>query len=117
VTAPRPARVTMRDDSLPHQVRLFFLGRPGPRHLWVAVSCTCLRENGGSYRPLDARACWDDPDEPLRIWQAHYREVTSVLACPDTRESPGPDDRAGALGAGTRGPNVWTDKREAGYNR
>ena len=63
-------RVTMRDDYLPHQIRLFFYGSASAE---IAVSCSCLP----SSRPLDKRKRWDDPDEPLRIWRQHMAEVTT----------------------------------------
>ena len=79
LVSPRrvPARVTMRDDRLPHQIRLTFT--PGKvQH--VAVSCTCRATGhsgaaGPSYRPLESRDRWDDPAEPMRIWRAHMDEL------------------------------------------
>ena len=67
----QPARVTMRDDSLPHQIRLKFTSNGEARTDLIGVFCSC--------RPgmaLDKRARWDDPDEPLRIWARHAAEVT-----------------------------------------
>lgn len=71
----RPRRVTMRDDSLPHQIRLTFTGDSVQR---IAVSCTCrmTRGNIAGPGPLEARERWDDPSEPLRIWARHVAEVT-----------------------------------------
>ena len=58
-----PRRVTMRDDTLPHQIRIGFA--PDGNHL-LAVSCTCR-----DYRePLEMRASFE-PDEPMLIWRAH----------------------------------------------
>lgn len=71
----RPRRVTLRDDRLPHQIRLTFTATAQ-----VAVSCTCQATGhsgtaGPVYRPIAQRDRWDDPAEPLRIWAAHRAEV------------------------------------------
>lgn len=71
----------MRDDSLPHQIRLTFAGAPSSAKqvVQIAVSCTCRRYGGNAagpvYRPLEARDRWDDPGEPLRIWREHMDEI------------------------------------------
>ena len=80
VSALRPARVTMRDDSLPHQIRLTFAYLRGTQA--IAVSCTCratgyASKAGPSYRPLAKRTRWGDPAEPMRIWRKHMAEVES----------------------------------------
>lgn len=79
VTALRPARVTMRDDTLPHQIRLTFCVPSTVTH--IAVSCTCMATGHGSaggpsYRPIEARGRWDDPGEPMAIWRQHLAGVT-----------------------------------------
>jgi hypothetical protein len=48
----------------------------------IAVSCTCMATGhaskaGPSYRPMEARYCWGDPDEPMRIWREHMAGVTA----------------------------------------
>jgi hypothetical protein len=81
----RPARITWRDDSLPHQIRLVFTypeSPHSPQVQMIAVSCTCMAtghsgKSGPSYRPLEARTRWDDPGEPLRIWHQHMDEVSA----------------------------------------
>jgi hypothetical protein len=60
----------MRDDSLPHQIRIFFRGAHSG---YIAVSCVCLKQ-GGSYRPLESRTLWQ-PHEPMKVWRAHMAEV------------------------------------------
>jgi len=83
--ATRQIRVTWRDDSLPHQIRIFLHTASGGK---IAVSCTCLAsparmKNGRAhpgilrYRPLDARTLWQ-PHEPMEVWRAHMAEVEAV---------------------------------------
>jgi hypothetical protein len=67
VTAPR---VMWRDDTAPHQIRLFFEAGGA-----VAVSCTCRRTRqpgGGTHGhvPFEARKSWDN-DEYLAVWRVH----------------------------------------------
>lgn len=84
VSPPRvvPAKVTMRDDRLPHQIRLTFTGAPSSAKqvAQIAVSCTCQATGGSGpagpvYRPLTQRARWDDPAGPMRIWREHMDEI------------------------------------------
>jgi len=69
-------RVTMRDDTLPHQIRLSLRSTTGK----IAVSCTCLRigRNDYDYEPIEIRPRWD-ADEAKAVWRAHIvaaRKVT-----------------------------------------
>ena len=66
-----PSRVVLRDDSLPHQIRIYF-SRP---HL-IAVSCNCLKQ-GSSYMPLGERTRWE-PHEPMALWRKHMAEVEAA---------------------------------------
>jgi hypothetical protein len=83
--APRLATVTWRDDTAPHQIRLTFHypeSSHAPQVQMIAVSCTCMATGhaskaGPSYRPITARACWDDPAAPMAIWRAHMAGVAS----------------------------------------
>jgi hypothetical protein len=69
----------MRDDTLPHQIRLFFTGGTGR----IAVSCNCQVNGeqrnaaGPVYRPLDSRTQWE-PHEPMEVWRAHMAEVEAA---------------------------------------
>ena len=76
----RGRRVTFRDDSLPHQIRIGTV--PGSHH--ISVSCNCKREParqmpGGAprYEPLESRACWQ-PHEPMEVWRKHMAEVNAA---------------------------------------
>jgi hypothetical protein len=61
----------MRDDTLPHQIRLRFISGPErPGGGLIGVFCTC------SGRLLAAQLRWDDPGEPMAIWRQHMAEVT-----------------------------------------
>jgi hypothetical protein len=61
----RPLTVRqMRDDTLPHQIRLTFRRRDR-----IAVSCTC-RATGHDYKPLEVRSRWDAA-EAQAVWRAH----------------------------------------------
>jgi len=68
------ARVTMHDDSLPHQIRLLFTSNPDrTRTGYIGVFCSCRPG-----LPLAApRPRWDDPDEPMRIWRRHAEEAVA----------------------------------------
>jgi hypothetical protein len=66
-------RITWRDDTLPHQIRLFLVG--GSSRNDIGVSCACLRKGTGGgmgehYEPLDARPRWDWPDAKA-VYDAH----------------------------------------------
>ena len=66
-----PRRILMRDDTLPHQIRLFFNGQD------IAVSCTCLRGVDGTrahHSPLEMRPRWE-PGEALAVHAAHVFEA------------------------------------------
>ena len=72
-------RITMRDDTLPHQIRLVFSYTTSTQA--IGVSCTCRstgRASGAGpfYEPFARRTRWDDPGEPLRIWRQHMTAVT-----------------------------------------
>ena len=76
-TLPRPRRVTMRDDSLPHQIVIFALSSSSK----IAVSCNCLRGIDGTrahYSPLEVRYRWE-PGEPMAIWRAHVAALEEAL--------------------------------------
>jgi hypothetical protein len=67
------AKYTIRDDSLPHQIRIVFSKPEGMRVPQIAVSCNCLRDlrEGGARRRYKimgyastterARAFYNDP--------------------------------------------------------
>jgi hypothetical protein len=64
--SPQP-RVTYRDDTLPHQIRLFLVGYE------IAVSCTCMRGIDGTashYSPIEIRSRWE-ADEAQAVYAAH----------------------------------------------
>jgi hypothetical protein len=68
---PRP-RVTFRDDTAPHQIRIF-KEQAGSK---IAVSCTCRASGYGiygppHYEPLEARVLWE-PGEAIAVWREHY---------------------------------------------
>lgn len=72
-------RVTLLDDSLPHQIRLTWLKRDGhgsTHH--IAVSCTCLRirrpRGPDGWEPIEARPCWQ-PGEAIERWRQHVAEA------------------------------------------
>lgn len=64
----------MRDDSLPHQIRIF--GLSGGHQ--IAVSCTCRssQPGGTTYEPLEVRPRWDS-SEPIQVWRRHMEAVQS----------------------------------------
>lgn len=67
-------KITLRDDSLPHQIRISLM--PGGSGL-IAVSCNCLRvptDGAARYEPIEARSRWE-PDEPIELWREHMAEV------------------------------------------
>ena len=69
---PPRSRFTMRDDTLPHQIRVGFA--PDGNHL-LAVTCTCR-----DYRdPLEVRASFE-PDEPMTIWRAHMAALEEAAS-------------------------------------
>jgi hypothetical protein len=65
-------RVTLQDDSLPHQIRLFMIGHE------IAVSCNCLRgvDGGWMYAPIEVRGCWETA-EALGAWR-RWHELPRV---------------------------------------
>ena len=67
-------RITMRDDTLPHQIRLIF--KPGAKVTNIAVSCTCMGSPGVYRHVIESRDRWDDPGEPITVWRRHVAEVT-----------------------------------------
>jgi hypothetical protein len=67
-------RYVMRDDSLPHQIRLNLNGNNG-----ISVSCTCRATGavgGGTchYEPLETRSRWES-HEPIQVWRKHMEAV------------------------------------------
>jgi hypothetical protein len=63
-------RVTWRDDSLPHQMRLYMIGQD------IAVSCNCMRGVDGTaahYSPLEVRGRWEAA-EAQAVYRAHLAE-------------------------------------------
>ena len=67
----RPRRILMRDDTLPHQIRLFFNSQD------IAVSCTCLRGVDGTrahHSPLEIRSQWK-PEEVQAVYRQHLAEA------------------------------------------
>jgi hypothetical protein len=79
---PPVPRVTMRDDSLPHQIVIFLAEND------LAVSCNCMRRNGGRHAaPFAARTRWE-PHEPIALWRAHMRSLAFTGAIPVTEEGP-----------------------------
>lgn len=74
VTPIRGRRITMRDDSAAHQIRLQFAS--GNK---IAVSCTCMATSHAGagtrfYEPIEVRGRWE-PHEPMDVWRAHMAEV------------------------------------------
>jgi len=76
--------VTMRDDTLPHQIRLFFWRPPQGGTDRIAVSCTCQaipgthNAAGPAYVPFAARERWDDPADYWAIWKRHHAETEAT---------------------------------------
>ena len=62
-----PRRFMMLDDDAPHQIRIFLHKGSGGN---LAVSCTCRRQPGGGFAPLETRARWD-AGEAQSTWRAH----------------------------------------------
>ena len=60
-------RVTLRDDTLPHQIRIKYDVTAGTHRL--VVTCTCLA--------ILARQSRFDSHEPMEIWRAHMAEVAA----------------------------------------
>lgn len=63
-------KITLRDDSLPHQIRLSVTSA-GTRNNLLAVSCTCRKY------PLDVRDRFE-PHEPMEIWRQHMAGVNAA---------------------------------------
>lgn len=75
-------QITLRDDSLPHQIRLSYSTPPGGGTMEIAVSCNCRRirhQQGGApgYEPLESRTRWE-PDEPIEVWRRHMAAVNAA---------------------------------------
>lgn len=74
-------KITLRDDSLPHQIRLSYLTPAGGGTVELAVSCNCRRvkhpQGAPGYEPLESRTRWE-PDEPIEVWRRHMAEVTAA---------------------------------------
>jgi hypothetical protein len=69
----------MRDNTLPHQIRLFFTSLNGNHSGLIAVSCQCRKKKGGGYEPIVTRARWD-ADEAQAVYRAHLDGVAQVTA-------------------------------------
>lgn len=81
---PPAPRVTMRDDSLPHQIVIFLAENN------LAVSCNCMRRPGGRHAaPFAARTRWE-PREPIALWRAHMRSLAFTGAIPVSVTEEGP---------------------------
>ncbi len=71
---PPEPRVTLRDDSLPHQIRIFKLNATTK----IGVSCTCRATSGygagtSHYGPLESRVL-RQPGEAIAVWRKHYAQ-------------------------------------------
>jgi hypothetical protein len=74
-----PRRVVYRDDSLPHQIRLFMVGQD------IAVSCTCLRKmvrspkamsrGPASFAPIEMRTRWESGEAVRAHREWHLRKL------------------------------------------
>ena len=65
---PEP-RFILRDDTLPHQIRVFKLNATTK----IGVSCTCRATIGpgtSHYEPIESRVLWE-PGEAIAVWREH----------------------------------------------
>jgi hypothetical protein len=74
-------KIMWRDDTLPHQIRIFLVG--GSSRNDIGVSCVCRRNGHGGaqgecYEPLEARARWDWPDAKA-VYDAHLEPVLRTV--------------------------------------
>lgn len=83
-----PIRVVLRDDSLPHQIRLFFHRERGGK-TFVAVSCNCrqIGKYHNAYVPMGpapnleaAWALYDDPSNHNHSRDRFYGRGSEVAA-------------------------------------
>ena len=69
-------RVTLRDETLPHQIVILTVF-PSNK---ISVSCNCLatRNKNGTltHEPLGIRSQWE-PGEAIALWRGHYAEVAA----------------------------------------
>jgi hypothetical protein len=77
-------RIMWRDDTLPHQIRIFLVRND------IAVSCVCRRTKlirdtsgrysaaGEHYEPLEARPRWDWPDAKA-VYDAHLEPALRTV--------------------------------------
>jgi hypothetical protein len=94
---PPAPRVTMRDDSLPHQIVIFLAEND------LAVSCNCMRRNGRHATPFAARTRWE-PHEPIALWRAHMRSLAFTGAIPAFTQDPAAGHPSPANAAAERPP-------------
>jgi hypothetical protein len=67
-------RITMRDETLPHQIVLFLVSCD------IAVSCNCMRGIDGTSAhcsPLEVRGKWEAA-EAMAVWRAHVATASSA---------------------------------------